>query len=897
MINQLKNHWPLAYPFAGGSSRAHTGLFFVASIFILWVGYGHIVGSYFLADDFTHLFALTGSDGQPRWELAWQHWFGGQHFSSWRPMVTLYELFLLQVFGANPVGFHLANLSVHLINTWLLVLIIQRLGGSPALSFVGGLLFLSFPLHSEAVTWIAASPVLLCTGFGFASILFFLKWRIEGRWSQLLLSMSLMVFAMASKEEALALPFVIGWMAFILKDHPFHPRSLLSTAILALPYFILIAIYFGWRSHVFGDMVPNYILIQHDKLLGQVVSAALHVLEAFAAPLNAERFALLYPLVKISYGLSLTFLLIYWSFISRRKWRLAILWLIASLGFLIPTYVILSNGIDPGLTNSRFLYLPATGFCGFLAVILVGGYSSRPKFAFASIVVLIGSNLVLLHMNNIAWQEAGLAMKTLRDQTLEASGQDPRVEVVNIPDKINGVLFDRGGWAYARFAPFVAGTTTTQRTRLVNVQNTGSIPFTLYLENQDEAFYMVGGNSRIIAPEETSQIPIKFDPKKAGLQTGILQTRYNCDQEPQRSSLITFTGTGMPTSPVQTWISASITPSPNNIDGQYPKSFAISVSDAVDGLDAIGITLSLPKDAPWNMSYNQVEDPEKSGPFNLADGDNTALIATIDLQNGAKEWPVFAPKIMAINAVSARRLNPVADFLEPISTNAVFGTVVYDPNKREPKVYKFAPVCSNAPQHSPALAKEVNFGPLSIEPPALNTGQSPQFLPENPPHRLFWDDLNNRVIPYSEVQNWPVIYEADAGSLQRFIQPDDQRHVQINANEIAFSRKDAPIILLSPKVEIQPQTAHYFIVEMRAIGVTNPFAIMAWSDSDEPEFVEKNWLPLVITPDGRWRSYTISLHDNPKWQDSNLVRQIRFSPSLVGGYVELRGIKLIGYET
>jgi hypothetical protein len=77
------------------------------------------------------------------------------------PIVRLSYSFDHQIWGANPFGFHLTNLLIHLLDCALLFVVSVRFGASPIVASLVGLLFGLFPRLSENVFWVSGRTDLL----------------------------------------------------------------------------------------------------------------------------------------------------------------------------------------------------------------------------------------------------------------------------------------------------------------------------------------------------------------------------------------------------------------------------------------------------------------------------------------------------------------------------------------------------------------------------------------------------------------------------------------------------------------------------------------------------------------------------------------------------------------
>src|SRR3972149_836057 len=70
----------------------------------------------------------------------------------------------------NPLGFHLTNVILFMINCLLVYLLTLKIFEDKALSFFSSLLFTLHPIHAEAVNWISARKDVLSGMFFFLSL-------------------------------------------------------------------------------------------------------------------------------------------------------------------------------------------------------------------------------------------------------------------------------------------------------------------------------------------------------------------------------------------------------------------------------------------------------------------------------------------------------------------------------------------------------------------------------------------------------------------------------------------------------------------------------------------------------------------------------------------------------
>lgn len=207
-------------------------------------------------------------------------------FLSFFSFALNYHFHRLDVFA-----YHVVNLMVHLVNSFLVYWMSRLIFFSPRLkgwkiaedrgwiSFWASVLFLVHPVQTEAVSYITQRFASLATMFYLGSVCFYMKGRItsHGKATYFLFSAIAAVFSMFTKETALTLPFAV-----ILVEMCFFPgRNLTRWWWVGLPFICVIPAMFGFDamrilsiehassgSHV-GDLInwKSYLLTQFRVVL------------------------------------------------------------------------------------------------------------------------------------------------------------------------------------------------------------------------------------------------------------------------------------------------------------------------------------------------------------------------------------------------------------------------------------------------------------------------------------------------------------------------------------------------------------------------------------------------------------------------------------------------------
>jgi hypothetical protein len=113
------------------------------------------------------------------------------------------------LWGANPFGYHLTNLLLHLVCTVLTWRLALRLFELPAYALAAAVVFGLYPVHGEAVMWISGRFDLLVCVCVLASVLSYLRWKDGSGWGWAGLSVLWFAVGLGCKETALILPIVV----------------------------------------------------------------------------------------------------------------------------------------------------------------------------------------------------------------------------------------------------------------------------------------------------------------------------------------------------------------------------------------------------------------------------------------------------------------------------------------------------------------------------------------------------------------------------------------------------------------------------------------------------------------------------------------------------------------
>ncbi|MFH0795948.1 MAG: tetratricopeptide repeat protein [Candidatus Omnitrophota bacterium] len=361
-------------------------------------------------------------------------------------------------------GYHLFNLAVHiggaLLVRWLIILTLSTpvmknsplIKYAPLISFFAGLIFVSHPVQTQAVTYIIQRAASLAAFFYLFSLCLYAKARLAqneklklSRWRIYYAgSVLTAVLALFTKENTVTLPFL-----FLFYELSFFRFDKKTTVKHLLPFFlILLAVIVTMRSTgsvKFSEMknlneenTPSSIISPRQYLLTQF-RVIVTYLRLLLIPVN-QNLDYDYPLSQTLFNLPtlaslcLLTLFLITAVLLFRKERLisfSIFWFFLTL---MPESSIIP--ISDVIFEHR-LYLPMVGYCIFLPATgyyLFGGKRLKPVI-YNTLLAIVICYSALTYVRNQVWKDDS----TLWNDTVNKSPNKAR------PHYNRGVVYrDKG---------------------------------------------------------------------------------------------------------------------------------------------------------------------------------------------------------------------------------------------------------------------------------------------------------------------------------------------------------------------------------------------------------------------------------------------------------------------
>ena len=231
---------------------------------------GHAIG--FWTDDFTFAeFAARLSF--PDYIL---QYFDPRMLESWyRPVQGLQWWIEYQLFHADPVGYHVVNLAFHIIDCWLIMILVAQVTQRLRLSFLAGFIFLVFPIAAVDVLWVGVADPMMTMFYLITCWLWLRYLQSGGRW-RYVATLLAFVATLLSKEMGVTIIAIMFLCDVLLVPQAlkfknrlwrYVPFALILVPYMLIEYYIQMrGVYVNLNAYRPGmTVLPN--LLQYIKWL------------------------------------------------------------------------------------------------------------------------------------------------------------------------------------------------------------------------------------------------------------------------------------------------------------------------------------------------------------------------------------------------------------------------------------------------------------------------------------------------------------------------------------------------------------------------------------------------------------------------------------------------------
>ena len=373
--------------------------------------------------------------------------FSGEVSNSYRPMLHLVFMLDYHLFGLNPWGYHLVNITLFSLNGLLFFFLsrlifkryLKRIGDGDetvnVLAFISALIFTLHPINTEVGNWVSAVPELVFTLFFLLAIYTYMASR--GRFIRFFIAPALFFLSLVGKETAVALIPLLPFLEYLTYG------TFLRRWRGYIPFFVALSIYLAIRGIAVGGMIDHKIV---DLTAFEIVINIFPLLASYLGKLflptglsamySIEHHTTLLSLTVVV-SISLTLLIALLLYLYRRDGTI----LFASALIILPLLpaMYLPAIIEGGFAE-RYLYLPSGGFAIILTAFTYRLYRYFESAALRVPVIL--AVLLLLLTYSLATYNRSLVWKDDISLWGDASRKLPEYPVARF---FYGLVLHNGG--------------------------------------------------------------------------------------------------------------------------------------------------------------------------------------------------------------------------------------------------------------------------------------------------------------------------------------------------------------------------------------------------------------------------------------------------------------------
>jgi Tfp pilus assembly protein PilF len=331
--------------------------------------------------------------------------FSSTYAEFWHPLTWLSLMSDYQLFGLNAGGYHLTNLTLHILSTLLLFWLFNRMTGAIWKSAFVAALFALHPLHVESVAWVAERKDVLSAFFWMLTLCLYVYYIEKPVIRRYLFVLFGFICALMSKSVVITLPAIMILLDYwpLRRFQPHKGNLFLWQLKEKTPFFVLSAVFVILTFY--AHFKPS---VKYYPFYYRIVNAPVAFVTYLEKTFWPHDMACFYPL-----SLQLPNWQVFGSVLLIIFISLAVIALVKRLPYLFVGWLWFAITILPviGIIKissfamaDRYHYLPSIG----IAVMLAWGIPDLLKREETRKKILLPMGILFLAiMALIAWQQCG----------------------------------------------------------------------------------------------------------------------------------------------------------------------------------------------------------------------------------------------------------------------------------------------------------------------------------------------------------------------------------------------------------------------------------------------------------------------------------------------------------
>ncbi|MFA5291897.1 MAG: tetratricopeptide repeat protein [Phycisphaerae bacterium] len=367
--------------------------------------------------------------------------FTKSHAANWHPLTWLGHIIDYQIFGLNPLGYHLVSLLLHIANSLLVFWLFSRMTGAVWASTFIAAVFALHPLQVESVAWAAEQKTVLSGLLWSLTIAAYFRYTKSpgfGRYVPVFLVYCLCIL---TKPIVVTVPLTLLLLDYwpLGRVNFQQKESTVKLIIEKIPLFILSAFLsvMTLAAQKQGGAVATLENIPLNDRIGNMFISYMRYIGKLVWP---SKLAVFYPplpenlpkIIAITCALSFVIILVLCIYIIPRRKYITTGWL-WYIGTLFPTIGLVQAGAQ-SMAN-RYMYIPMLGLLIIFVWTVKDFAAKRPRLS-AVLAMAVLLPMILLTQAQVKYWQNGT---TLFDYTLKVTENNP------IAENCYGIaLFDAG---------------------------------------------------------------------------------------------------------------------------------------------------------------------------------------------------------------------------------------------------------------------------------------------------------------------------------------------------------------------------------------------------------------------------------------------------------------------
>ncbi len=380
----------------------------------------------FSSDDYVHLLRNTQFNNLNEALVVFTEPYGREY----RPLVR-FSLWLNHLMGDTAIPFKITNLFLHLLTTFFIYQIFNRLQFSKLATVLGTAIFALHPIHITSIHFILGRTDLIAAVFYFGVLTLAATWKTNISAIHYIGSGMGFIAALLSKEMSVSLPLMMLMIVFYNQDKK-DLNSLLKVAIKLSPFFVVTLGYIILRLYMWSDITSSVDVYTNYSAL-HLVSNYLNWFFALGYPFDlylAQEWMIKSPVLFFSVAAIIGLVLMGVFFMILYRTPLVChkpFWVWAGLIWIVITLLPISGGYP----HRWYLYIPSFGIAVLVAALIES--NKKNTLLSLSVLLLLFYAVEDVRLSNIWKKQSALNAEFLQQIKENQIDKKTKIYFANIP--------------------------------------------------------------------------------------------------------------------------------------------------------------------------------------------------------------------------------------------------------------------------------------------------------------------------------------------------------------------------------------------------------------------------------------------------------------------------------